>query len=196
MWNGVAILEIDGIRMHLVRDFKTPLDYAKKVVAELRMTRNQKPGTGNWSLGTVLDTCMGLGYTALEAAQYADRVTTCEISDAVYTLASWNPWSEELFDNKKVQIIRGNLANEIVKMEDNAFDTIVHDPPRFSKAKELYMQLYRICKPNARVFHYVGSVGKQQKDRKIENEVAKRLMEVGFKRIRIRPLLQGLIFEK
>ena len=35
MSKGIPILEIDGLRMHLVKDFKTPLDYSKEIASNL-----------------------------------------------------------------------------------------------------------------------------------------------------------------
>ena len=187
LWKGIPILEIDGLRMHLVKDFKTPLDYSKLVVKELRVKNGD----------FVLDTCMGLGYTAIEAYDHGASVTTCEISRAVLTLAKWNPFSQKLFNNEKITIIEGNIAEKIKAMPDSSFDAIIHDPPRFSTAGELYSlefysQLYRVLKKGGKLFHYVGSLGKG-KGRKIEEEVAKRLKEAGFGKIRFESKLQGLI---
>lgn len=189
LFNGVPILEIDGLRMHLVRDFKTPLDYSVEVIKKLNINEDD----------LVLDSCMGLGYTAIEASKKAARVVTFEISNAVYTLATWNPWSEDLF-SEKIEIKLGDVSEEIKKLENGSFSIIIHDPPRFSIAPGLYSsafygQLYRISKKGARIFHYVGSVG-HEKGRKIEEEVMKRLKTAGFVDIRHNKLLQGLFFKK
>jgi len=190
VFNGVPILEIDGLRMHLVKEFKTPLDYSKQVVKTLAIkTQNSRPKT-------VLDTCMGLGYTSIEAHSAGASVTTCEISRAVLTLAQWNPWSEKLFGNSGITIVEGDITKKIKDMNDCSFDAIIHDPPRFSKAGQLYSlefykQLYRVMKPGGRLFHYVGSVGKG-KGRRIDEEVEKRLKEAGFGKIKKIRNLQGL----
>jgi len=187
LWNGVPILEIDGLRMHLVKEFKTPLDYSKQVVKRLDL----KSGCN------VLDTCTGLGYTAIESLSYGAIVTTCEISRAVLTLARWNPWSEKLFGDRGVTIVEGDISEKIKDMGDCSFDAIIHDPPRFSMAGQLYSlefyrQLFRVMKPGGRLFHYVGSVGKG-KGRRIDEEVEKRLKEAGFGNIRFESRLQGMI---
>ncbi|NYZ77452.1 SAM-dependent methyltransferase, partial [Candidatus Micrarchaeota archaeon] len=150
MFNGVPILEIDGVRMHLVRDFDTPLDYSAEVVRMLGIKQGD----------AVLDTCMGLGYTAMEASKKGGQVVTFEISDAVYTLATWNPWSENLF-SEKIGIRRADVSNEIKNLENGSFSAIIHDPPRVSKAPQLYSlqfyrELYRAAGRGARIFHYVG----------------------------------------
>jgi predicted methyltransferase len=189
-FNGVPILEIDGLRMQLVKDFKTPLDYAKEVVKGLKI-----PSKGSFH---VLDTCMGLGYTAMEAAKKktVESVITCELSEAVINLAQWNPLGEPLFKDKKIVMMKGNSAEIIKGLEKAAFDFIIHDPPRFSHAGELYSdefykELFRVCKKGARIFHYVGSVGKQ-KGRKIEDEVEKRLKAAGFRSLQYSKRLQGI----
>lgn len=187
LFNGVPVLEIDGVRMHLVRDFKTPLDYSNTIVRRLKLKAQD----------TVLDTCMGLGYTAIEASHIAGKVVTCEISSAVFTLAEWNPWSAELFNkNKKIETIRGDIAEKIKSFSASSFDAVIHDPPRFSKAGELYSlafycELRRVLKPGGRLFHYVGSVGKG-KGRKISKEVTQRVQQAGFYGITYNRLVQGL----
>ena len=193
--NGVPILEIDGLRMQLVRDFKTPLDYAKEVVRQLKI-----PEKGEFA---VLDSCMGLGYTAIEAAKLPSvrSVVTCELSEAVVMLAQWNPCSEFLFAKEtKIVLMKGSSSDLIKNFDSKLFHYIIHDPPRISHAQDLYSsefykELYRVCKKGARIFHYVGSVGKG-KGRRIESEVEKRLKLVGFRNITYIEKLQGLVVEK
>ena len=189
VFNGIPILEIDGLRMHLVKEFRTPLDYSKEIVRKL----------GIKSGDTVLDTCTGLGYTAIEASKKSARILTFEISASVLELAEWNPWSEKLF-SKKIEIKPGDIAKEIKNLDNNSFSAIIHDPPRFSRApglysKNFYKELYRIAKPGARIFHYVGSVGRG-KGRKIAEKVEKKLKQAGFTSIKYDKKLQGLFFKK
>lgn len=194
-YNGSVILEIDGLRMQLVRDFETPMDYSKEVVKKLGI-----PQKGSF---TVLDTCMGLGYTAMAAAETESvgMVVTCEVSEAVMTLAQWNPFSEPLFrKGSKIVVMRGNALELARGFESAMFSFVIHDPPRLSHAPELYSaafyaELYRICRKGARIFHYVGSVGKGR-GRSIESEVGKRLAEAGFRKVRHDRRLQGLFAEK
>ena len=191
LYNRVPILEIDGLRMQLVRDFKSPLDYSKEIASRLRIGKND----------AVLDTCMGLGYTAIAAAKYAQRVITCEISNAVLQLAKWNPFSSDLFSvSVNIEIKQGDIASLIAGMKEKSFDAVIHDPPRFSLAPQLYssqfyQELFRVCKKGARLFHYVGSLGKER-GRNIENEVGRRLEAVGFRQIKFEPRFQGLFFIK
>ena len=188
LYNGIPVLEIDGLRMHLVKDFKTPLDYAREIVKEMKIKK-----------GAVLDSCMGLGYTAIEASKKADSVITCEISRAVIDLAQWNPFSDRLFKGDIV-VMNGSIADLIKDFKPATFSYVIHDPPRFSHAPELYSkefhrQLFRVCKKGARIFHYVGSVG-AKKGRNIEKEVEKRLKESGFRDISYSKRLQGLFASK
>ena len=188
LYNGIPVLEIDGLRMHLVKDFKSPLDYAKEVVKQLKIKK-----------GAVLDSCMGLGYTAIEASKKADSVVTCEISRAVINLAQWNPYSDRLFSDDII-VMNGNAADLIKDFKSGTFSYVIHDPPRFSHAPELYSldfyrQLFRVCKKGARIFHYVGSVG-AKKGRSIDKEVEKRLKQSGFSRIVYSGRLQGLFASK
>lgn len=190
--NGKPILEIDGLRMHLVKEFHDVFDYSKEVVARLNVQQDD----------IVLDTCMGLGYTALEAAKKADRVTTVELNRAVIALAKWNPWSQELFEKKRIRIAEEKNCFDFVKEAvDGSFSVIIHDPPRFSVAGELYSrefysELYRIAKKNARLFHYVGSIGKASGKRDIMHEVETRLEEAGWKIMKKNKKVQGIFAVK
>ncbi len=190
LYNDVPILEVDGLRMQLVKDFDSPLDYAKEVVKGLRI-----PSRGGFS---VLDTCMGLGYTAMEAAKRrsVSSIVTCELSEAVINLAQWNPLGGPLFKDRRIVIMKGSIADLVKDFESSTFSFVIHDPPRFSQASELYSlrfykELHRVCKRGARIFHYVGSVGKK-KGRSIEKEVEKRLKQAGFREIVYSGRLQGI----
>ncbi len=188
LFKGIPILEIDGLRMHLVKDFENPLQYSKAIVRKLKIKPKDR----------VLDTCMGLGYTAI-AASKARKVLTVEFNEPVKRLAEWNPWSKRLF-SRKIEIKIGDVAEEIKQMKDKSFSVIIHDPPRFSKAPQLYsikfyQELYRVARPGARIYHYVGSVGRG-KGRKIAEEVEKRLKKTGFTDMDYDMKLQGLVFRK
>jgi predicted methyltransferase len=195
LFNDVPILEIDGLRMQLVKDFGTPLDYSKEVVKGLKL-----PSKGD---AVVLDTCMGLGYTAIEAskAKGVRTVVTCELSEAVFALAKWNPFSEALWEKgSKILPMQGSVADLIKNFEDGLFSFIIHDPPRFSHAPELYSEafykdMHRVCGKGARLFHYVGSVGKK-KGKDIGKDTMKRLKAAGFKGMRYSARLQGIFASK
>jgi predicted methyltransferase len=64
-------------------------------------------------------------------------------------------------------------------------DAVLHDPPRFGIAGELYSldfyeQLARVLKKKGRLFHYTGTPNKLTSGRDVPAEVAKRLQRAGF----------------
>lgn len=150
--------------------------------------------------GAVLDTCTGLGYTAILAAQKAERVVSVEYDAQILELARLNPYSRELFANKTIQLVRGDVRDVIRTFKDNEFDVIIHDPPTFKLAGELfgrefYREAYRVLKKSGWMFHYTGRFGIKSGRRFIE-EVIKRLKEVGFTTIRKVMDEQGVVCQK
>ena len=170
-------IEIDGIRMHQTLK-KTPIQDSKDKVALLNIKNHYK----------VLDICTGLGYTAIEESKKAKFVLTIDVDFEVLKKAKENRKSNALFESDNIQIIIAD-AYEIVKIfPDNIFDAIMHDPPRFSRAGELYslkfyMQLYRILKRGKNLFHYTGKPG-EKRGLKFTKGVKKRLKEAGFSNIK------------
>ncbi len=170
-------LEISGIRMHVTKEF-TPMEDTKRKIESLAPVK-----------GMILDTCMGLGYTAILASKYADFVITCEKDENVFEIAKLNPWSKEIFNNKKINILKTDIFDEVKVFKSNMFDTIIHDPPRLSLASELYSlefykQLFRVLKTNCKFYHYTGSPGSKFRKINLAKNVAKRLKIAGFKDIK------------
>ena len=167
-------IEINGIRMHRTKGV-TPLeDTINKINAV-------KPGEGE----IVLDTCMGLGYTAIEAAKRGAYVMTVEKDPNVLELAKLNPWSRELFHSQNIQVIQGDAFDVVKRFRDGTFDVVIHDPPRFSLAghlysEEFYRELFRVLKPGGRIFHYVGNPGKRYRRKDLQRGVMERLRKAGF----------------
>ncbi|MGD8463006.1 MAG: RsmD family RNA methyltransferase [Anaerolineae bacterium] len=181
-------LLVSGIPMHRIQGTDPHQDTLSKI-------RSLKPVTGH-----VLDTCTGLGYTAIEAAKTAEQVWTIELDPAVLEIAHYNPWSQPLFERPGIQQIVGDALDQIVDMEDEGFDRVIHDPPMFSLAGELYSgecyrHLYRILKRKGRLFHYVGDPDSRS-GRNITRGVVRRLQEAGFSRIVRRPDAFGLVAYK
>jgi len=171
-------IEINGIRMHRTKDTNPLQDTRNKVNAV-------KPKEGE----TVLDTCMGLGYTAIEASKRGAYVITIEKDPHVIELARINPWSRELFTGGKVQVIQGDAFEVVKRFNDETFDAVIHDPPRFSLAghlysEEFYRELFRILKPGGRLFHYVGNPGKRYRRKDMQKGVMERLRKAGFVGVR------------
>ncbi len=182
------ILEIDGLRMHLIKEWKTPFHYAKAIIKRLGINKENNE---------ILDCCTGLGYLAIELSKYGN-VTTVEKSKAVLTLASLNPFSKELFNNEKIKIINDDVFNAIDDF--GLFHYIIHDPPRFSHAPELYSlsfykKIFSHLHENGKLFHYVGYFGRRR-NIKIKESVKKRLIEAGLKPLFFDEKLKGWIAKK
>jgi predicted methyltransferase len=134
----------------------------------------------------VLDTCGGLGYTAVWAARLgAVRVVSVEVCPEVRELRARNPWSGEFF-REPVEDVNSDVFEHVKNLEDEAFDSIIHDPPRFSLAGELYgaqfySQLMRLLKPGGRLFHYTGAPYSRRGMRDFPAEVTGRLVDAGFR---------------
>ena len=74
---------------------------------------------------------------------------------------------------------------EVAQLPDQSVDAVLHDPPRFGTAGELYSQAFydhlaRVLKRRGRLFHYTGTPNKLTTGRDVPNEVAKRLRQAGF----------------
>lgn len=169
-------IEISGIRMHVTKEMSPIEDTAKKIEAISPLK------------GFLLDTCMGLGYTAIAASKQADFVFTFERDENVIEVARHNPWSEELFKNKKISILKTDVLKEIRIFKSSMFDAIIHDPPRLSFASELYSldfykQLFRVLKKGGKLYHYTGSPGSKNRKVNLVGNVSRRLKQAGFRNI-------------
>ena len=72
-----------------------------------------------------------------------------------------------------------------LKVAAGSVDAILHDPPRFGIAGELYSQAFydqlaRVLKPRGLLFHYTGSPNKLTSGRDVPREVQQRLTRAGF----------------
>ncbi|MBS3176160.1 methyltransferase domain-containing protein [Candidatus Woesearchaeota archaeon] len=137
--------------------------------------------------GCVLDTCCGLGYTAILAAKYAEKVYTFEIDPYVVELAKCNPYSQELFNNKKILLEQKDSCESIVNFKNNFFDRIIHDPPTFTYAPQLYekkfhAELYRVLKKDGILYHYCPTPQKT-KGNLLYPRIIRQLREVGFQNV-------------
>lgn len=169
-------LEISGIRMHATKGI-TPMEDTKRKIQAISPIK-----------GIVLDTCTGLGYTAIAASKFA-FVITCEKDENVIEMAQLNPWSKELFNNKKINILKADIFNEIKNFKNDMFNTIIHDPPRLSLATELYSldfykQLFRVLKKNGKLYHYTGSPGSKFRKINLAKNVSERLRKASFSNIK------------
>jgi len=150
--------------------------------------------------GYVLDTCMGPGYTAILAAKTARKVITFEKDENIRDLAQINPLSGELFSAKNIEIRIEDVALGIREFENDCFDCIIHDPPTFKLAGELfsqdfYQQLIRVLKPGRRLFHYTP-LYKVKQGFNFPAQLEKRLKKAGFKRIKHSRQAGGFLCQK
>ncbi len=171
---GPPTFEIDGIKM-LPTAKLSPYADAKNKVA-LIQPHNK----------IILDTCGGLGYFAAWCLKGgASKVLSYEINPDVIWLRSLNPWSPHV-DNKILTLTQGSIYDHITHLSNASVDAILHDPPRFGIAGELYAlqfyeQLARVLRRKGTLFHYTGTPNKLTSGRNVPKEVMKRLQLVGFK---------------
>lgn len=137
-------------------------------------------------VGTVLDCCCGLGYTSIiEAKKEAcEKVIVFEKDENVLKMAEYNPFSDELFTNKKINLIHESVYEGIKEIKSNSIDRILHDPPTTSFGKELfslefYLELYRILKSKGILYHYCPNPGKT-KGTEYWPTIQKLLIKAGF----------------
>jgi predicted methyltransferase len=179
---------ISGIPMHRIKDTDPHQDTLNKIKALAPVK------------GDVLDTTTGLGYTAIEAAKTASHVTTIEIDPVAQEMARLNPWSQALFDNPRITQVIGDAFDEIESFDAESFSTIIHDPPMFSLAGDLYSlafyrQAFRVLKPSGRIFHYIGDP-ESKSGARVTAGVIRRLQEAGFRRVVRAPRAFGVVAHK
>jgi hypothetical protein len=103
----------------------------------------------------------------------------------VIWLRSLNPWSPDHETENALTLTNGDVVEHIATLPDASIEAILHDPPRFGIAGELYSQAFydqlaRVLKPGGRLFHYTGAPNKLTSRRDVPNEVAARLQRAGF----------------
>lgn len=169
---GPPTFEIDGIKM-LPTAKISPFEDAEDKVAMIR-PRGKR----------VLDCCGGLGYFAHWCLiEQAFEVVSYEKSEAVIWLRSINPWSPR--GDSRLKLVHGDISTRIVELPDKSFDAILHDPPRFGTAGELYSQAFydhlaRVIRCDGLLFHYTGTPNKITSGRDVPREVRQRLEKAGF----------------
>ncbi len=183
---GAPTFEIDGIKM-LPTARTCPFEDARRKVA-LVAPRGKH----------VLDTCGGMGYFAaccLEAG--AASVRSFEKSPEVLWLRTLNPWSPDPDAETaggRLTLTHGDISVAVADIADASVDAVLHDPPRFGIAGELYSQAFydhlaRVLRRGGQLFHYTGTPNRLTSGRDVPREVAARLGKAGF---RTRPELDGV----
>lgn len=169
---GPPTFEIDGIKMLPTASVSPYADAQNKVA--LIEPRGK----------IILDTCGGLGYFASWCLQsQAARIQSYEKNADVIWLRSLNPWSPTA--DERLTLTHGDSVERVATLDNESFDAILHDPPRFGIAGELYSQqfydqLARVLKRGGKLFHYTGTPNKLTSGRDVPNEVATRLKRAGF----------------
>ncbi len=169
---GPPTFEIDGIKM-LPTARVSPYADAESKVAMIRPRGK-----------VILDTCGGLGYFAAWCLRgQARQVLSYEKNPDVIWLRSLNPWSPQTEGGLTLTL--GDIAEHIAALPSRSVDAILHDPPRFGIAGELYSQVFydqlaRVLKRRGKLFHYTGAPNKLASGRDVANEVANRLQNSGF----------------
>ena len=179
---------VAGFVMHRIKDIDPMQDTKRKISAIAPV------------VGRVLDTATGLGYTAIEAAKTADEIVTIELDPGAQEMARLNPWSQALFDNPKIRQVMGDAYEVVQTLEDASFSRIIHDPPTFSLAGELYSgafyrQLHRLLKRGGRLYHYIGDPDSKASGG-VTRGALRRLQEAGFTRVVRRPEAYGVVAYK
>ena len=182
---GAPTVLVAGVLMHRIKDIDPWEDTRRKLHAVMPVR------------GRVLDTATGLGYTALMAAVTADQVVTIDNDPTALVVAALNPWSAGLFGHPRIETRTADSFEEIGNFPAAAFDRILHDPPAFAHAGELYsgafyQQLRRVLAPRGLLFHYLGDLSSPAISRILPG-VIRRLHEAGFEQVSKRPDTFGVV---
>ena len=184
-WPSVAI---GSVPMHKVKGISPKEDTKNKI-----KLINPK--------GITLDTCMGLGYTAIMASLASKKVYTFELDENIHFIAKLNPLSRGLFKKSNNIIVkRGDISRHIYKFKDGFFDCIIHDPPTFKLApalysQEFYRELQRVLRRGGRFFHYTPLYG-IKRGQFFPAKIKKNLTKTGFKIISFSPAKGGILCRK
>lgn len=182
----IPTLKISGVPMHR----HTHIDPLQDTETKINAAQPR---------GMVLDTCTGLGYTAIYAAKLhrVNKVITIERDKNVTEIAKLNEASAELFDNLKIERRIADSSEEILKFADSFFDVIIHDPPTFTISPDLYTEkfyaeLYRVLKKGGKLWHYCPSPGKLKGDNTLRTRIILRLSKAGFKNVNYEEKSSGI----
>ena len=168
------ILEISGIRMQE----GDPVETGKTKVGLLKVREGMK----------VLEICTGLGYCTHQLVKRNCIVKTVEFDSNVIEMARHTKHFKEV--EEKVEIVMGDGFEVVQELAEQGekFDRILHDPPRFTRAPELYSQIFynnvhKIMAKDGVFVHYVGNPYSKNKKRSFIPGIIQRLRNAGFKKI-------------
>jgi predicted methyltransferase len=183
---GAPTIILGGFTMHRIKgENMNPMTDTNNKLACIKIPKG----------GKVLDTCMGLGYTAIAATKEAwdgshAKTITIEYDDVSLEMAAHNPWSSELFDPEwPIEIMNGDACSITESFESNTFDVIIHDPPARALCRtdlygyKMYTNLHRICKHGGSIYHYIGNENSKESGR-LFGGVMERLNQAGFRNVK------------
>lgn len=186
----IPVLRINGIPMHRF----SGTDPLTDVLNRMKVVKPH---------GKVLDICSGLGYNAIYSAKRdkVEEVISIEKDDEVLRIAKMNDASKEFFSNKKIKGILGNAEEVIKTFSDNTFDCIIHDPPTFVMAPELFSkkfhkELFRVLKKKGVLWHYLPEPGKMRSKEShspLFRRVFNQLEQAGFSKLEYDKNSSGVI---
>ena len=169
---GPPTFEIDGIKM-LPTAHLSPYEDARRKVSLIHPRGK-----------VILDTCGGLGYFAAWCLRgQAAHVHSYEKNPDVMWLRDLNPWSPR--PEETLTLTQAGVEAGLEAFAGGSVEAILHDPPRFGIAGELYSQqfydqLARVLARRGTLFHYTGSPNKIATGRDLPHEVSRRLRHAGF----------------
>ncbi len=171
-------IEISGIKMHVTEN-GAPWKDTRRKVSFLKATH-----------GIVWDTCCGMGYSAMALARLPGvrMVITTEVDPTVLSICRENPWAQDLWRHDAIQVVHANSTQFVRMLRDRTLGAVLHDPPRYALAPELYelpfyQQLHRVLRAGGVLYHYTGNPRKHQ-EKGLPIRTAERLRKAGFGRVR------------
>ncbi len=172
-------IEISGIKMHVTQGGDPALDTRRKLNS-LGLLR-----------GRVLETCLGLGYSAIASASRGTvkQVIACEADLNVLNFCRENPWSQELFTSPKIHLVVEPVEQFLGNIPEGYFSAVLHDPPRFALAPQLYSlefyhRIFRILRQHGQFYHYTGNPNQAQRKHSLAQQTRARLKKAGFSRVK------------
>ena len=183
-------LMVDGILMHRVKDTDPMTDARTKAAIAARP--NMK----------MLDICTGIGYSTITCLEMGvQSILTIERQKEVIDLAKLNPWSQKLFNNERVDLVLDDAVRKINSLSERSFDSVLHDPPKFSLSPDLYTsefyaEIFRVLKKKGVLLHYVGSPGSRYRKMDFQKGVMSRLRDVGFRNVKRKEEVLGVFAQK
>ena len=126
-------------------------------------------------------------------------VLTFESDSNALEMTDYNPWSRELYLNRKIKLTIGDVARGVEMFSTGFFSSIIHVLPPFTLSPvlyslDLYKNIFRFFAQKGMLFHPTGDAEREQ--REVSKGIAKRLKEAGFRNVVERPDILGVTAQK